>query len=155
MTTVPSASRHSVWRNAVLTAALLTACAWCVALVARADTPPAPVKSDGFRPAASIASLMAGQKQQFDALVALAADPAAKGRAHKMHEAAELLAEFGNVNIYHQDAADYREWATALRDLSLQVAVEAKKRDKADEAKIKDLVKRIDTACNDCHNKYQ
>lgn len=149
------APRPARRNSAILSGAMVGACAVCIALAAGADDrPPAP-RSEGFQPVAPLASLMTGQKQQFETLVALTNDPTAKGRAQRMHEAAEILAEFGNVNVHHHDASDYREWTVALRDLSLQVAAEARKRDKADEAKIKDLIKRIDRTCSDCHNKYQ
>ena len=49
---------------------------------------------------------------------------------------------------------DWRDWATQVRDVSLELAREAEKKD-ADEEKIAGLVKRIGETCGACHDKYQ
>lgn len=146
-----------MFRNAALTVALLGGCVWCLALVARAEDPQPPAAKAGgaFAPVASVTSLMNGQQEQFDALTTLAADAQAKGRWNKMTIAAELLAEFANINTLHKDKPDYQGWARELRATSLLVAAEAKKKSSADENKIKDLVKKLDATCKACHDVYQ
>ena len=50
-------------RNVVLTVCLLSACVWCLMLVARADS--AQDAPTAFKPVAPIESLMEGQTVQF------------------------------------------------------------------------------------------
>jgi hypothetical protein len=108
-----------------------------------------------FQPVASIDSLMNGQKEQHDALRALLADRKASGRSKKIHRAAELLAEFANVNTFHKDKPDYRAWAREVRDGCVELAVEANKRGVLDENRMQALFTRITATCESCHDVYQ
>ena len=139
-------------RNVALTVCLLSACVWCLMLVARADSAQDAPKT--FKPVAPIESLMEGQEVQFEQIGELIADKEVRFRTNKIRLAGELLAEFANVNIYHVAKEDYQGWATKVRDLSMALAEEAKKRRSADEDKMKELVKQIETNCNACHDVY-
>lgn len=139
-------------RNVVLTVCLLSACAWCLVLVARADSAQDAPKA--FKPVAPLESLMEGQEAQFEQIGELMADKEVRFRTNKIRLAAELLAEFANVNVHHNAKADYQGWAGTVRDLSMALATEAKKGRSADEDKMKELVKQIETNCNACHDVY-
>ncbi len=144
-----------MFRRMALSGCLLASCIWCLTLVARADNPPGPASDSAFKPAATLVSLMHGQDQQYKAIGDLLADPKARSRTEKLVTAAELLAELGNVNHYHNAKADYSGWADAIRDTALELSREVKKRTAADEGKMKSLHKKLGRTCMACHDAYQ
>jgi hypothetical protein len=109
----------------------------------------------GFKPAASIEALMHGQNLAFQNLGRLIEDKQAKNRANAIFLDAELLAELANVNIHHKDKADYRAFATTVRDTALDLAREARKRGEADEGKMKSLYDKLNLTCLACHDVYK
>lgn len=109
----------------------------------------------GFKPAASIEALMHGQDMAFQNLGRLLEDKQARNRANALFLDAELLAELANVNIYHKDKADYRAFATIVRDTALDLAREARKRNQADEARMKSLYDKLNETCLACHDVYK
>ena len=138
---------------AVCTFALFT---WGLVLVTRAESATQAGEKETFKPVASIDSLMRGQEQQFDALKTLMGNTGARGRAAGLVRAAELLAELANVNHQHSEKrADYNQWTIKMRTLALDIAAEAKKRKKADDAKMNTLLGEIENTCNACHDVYQ
>jgi hypothetical protein len=128
---------------------------WSVALFATGDTPPAGSAAAGFKPAASLDALMDGQNEAFMEIGRLLDDSQAKNRMNTIYLRAELIAELANVNTYHKGAADYRAWAGTVRDTALELGKEAKKKKDADEGKMKELYKKLDTTCQACHDKYK
>jgi flagellin-specific chaperone FliS len=137
-----------------LTICLLGSCAWCLAMVAGADSAQSESQSETFKPVASVDSLMHAQVKFFKAAKNAVDDKSMKERGHEIEEAAEVLAELANVNRYNSEKQDWRDWATQVRDRSLKLAREAEKKD-ADEEKISGLVKQIGESCGACHDKYQ
>ena len=135
---------------------VFTLCAGGLMLVARAESVVQEGEKETFKPVASIDSLMRGQEQQFDALTELLGDTSKRGRTAGLVRAAELLAELANVNHEHAEKrADYSAWTIKMRTLALDIATEAKKRKKADNAKMTKLLGEIDVTCNACHDVYQ
>ena len=141
-------------RRTALTIVLLAGCVWCLTLVARADSDPGP-PSDSFKPAASIDALMYGQSHHFKELGQLVKNKNAKDRADRLAMEAEVLAELANVNSFHKDKADYRGWAETLRDTSLELATEARKKKDADQSRLESLHKKLKKTCMACHDMYQ
>ena len=141
-------------RRTIVTLVLLACCVWCLAVVARADQAQSHAPSLVFKPAASLHALMSGQVQHFMAIGELIADPGAKGRAGRLRVEAELLAELANVNIYHRDKTDYRGWAAELRDTSLALAAEARKKP-PDQDRMVSLHAKLKATCGACHDVYQ
>jgi cytochrome c556 len=131
-------------------------CVWGLVLVTRAESAAQDDAKEAFKPVASLDSLMRGQEQQFEALKTLLGDTNARGRTAGLVRAAELLAELANVNHQHAEKrADYNEWTIKMRTLALDIAGEAKKRQNADDTKMKTLLGEIEATCNACHNVYQ
>jgi len=142
-------------RRLLLTVGLVVGCMWCCALVAGGEQPPAATPSPrAFKPVATLDSLMHGQGDQFQALTTLVENPQAEKRGHRLFIAAELLAEFANINTFHKDKDDYRGWASKVRDLSLELAGEAKK-EPLDDARLTDLLATLKQTCTSCHDVYQ
>ena len=137
-----------------LTVCLLGSCIWCLAMVASADSAQGESQTEAFKPVASVHSLMHAQAKFFKAARKAVGDKSMEDRGHEIGEAAEILAELANVNRYNSEKQDWRDWATQVRDTSLELAREAEKKD-ADEEKIAGLVKRIGETCGACHDKYQ
>lgn len=114
-----------------------------------------PAPSAGFKPVASVESLMLGQDDAFQKLGKLLGDKSAKDRDELIHHYAELLAELGNVNTLNNEKADYKGWATTIRDTALELSKEAKKGKSADETKMANLHKKLDATCQACHDQYR
>ena len=146
--------RRIMIRRTALTIVLLAGCVWCLTLVARADSEPSS-QSDSFKPAASIDALMYGQSQHFKTVGQLVKNKSAKDRADRLAMEAEVLAELANVNTFHKDKADYRGWAETLRDTSLELAAEARKKKDADQSRLESLRKKLKKTCIACHDMYQ
>ena len=135
---------------------VFTLCAGGLMLVAHAESFVQEGEKETFKPVASLDSLMRGQEQQFDALTKLLGTTGGRGRTAGLVRAAELLAELANVNHQHAEKrADYNAWTIKMRTLALDIATEAKKRKKADDAKMNTLLNEIDATCNACHDVYQ
>ncbi len=142
-------------RKIILTAFLVSGCIWCLALASRADTTTGESDTLTFEPAASIESLMYGQRTFFKKLKTDLAKPASADRNEHIYHVAEALAELGNVNRHHKHKQDYTQWATQLRDFSLELAKEAAKKTSVDEARMKELYTAIKHTCGNCHDVYQ
>ncbi len=137
-------------RKNILWMAAVALCGCGLTLIAQdAGTAPA------FKPAASLHALMHGQESHLLALKELLDNAKAKDRISNLATHAELLAELANVNIYHNEKADYRAWARDLRETSLEFAKEAKARGEKSEANMKAGFERIKTLCTACHDAYQ
>ena len=143
-------------RKMTLTICLFGSCLWCLALVQRVDSAqPAPAASPSFKPVARVHSLMAGQSLVFKQINEALANSQAKHRTEMIEVFAEVLAELANVNTLNSEKEDYRGWAGQLRDLSLDLAAEAKKKKKAGEDRMKTLVSNLKNTCMSCHDAYQ
>jgi cytochrome c556 len=108
-----------------------------------------------FKSVASVQALMYGQKTFFKQIDAVLKDPSYAERSETIEEAAEVLAELANVNGTKSEKADYRAWATSLRDTALKLAREADKKKTADEAAMARLLQQMGEACAACHDAYQ
>jgi hypothetical protein len=114
---------------------------------------------DCYEPAAPVEALMEAQREHSEKIKDLISAPAGdeekeKTRFHDLEHQAYILAELGNVNRHQPNAKkkDYLDWATALRDQSVELAgIVAKK----DLAAAKAQFKKIDDTCNACHEKYK
>lgn len=142
-------------RRLSLTVCLMGACFWCLTLVARGAGAEGATAASAFKPVASVHSLMEGQDQHFANIMDLLDNPKAKKRAKHIVVEAEVLAELANVNIRNRDKDDYRAWATAVRDKSLELAKEADKGSTADEKRLRTIYKQINDTCTACHDMYQ
>jgi hypothetical protein len=137
-----------------LTICLMGSCIWCLALVTNADsTQPGPAIGP-FKPVASVESLMHGQKTFFKKIGEALQNPSMPDRGEEIEEAAEVLAELANVNRYNNDKADYRAWATQLRDTALRLAHEAEEKN-VNEKRMKKLYMKLKDTCGACHDVYQ
>lgn len=141
-------------RNVTITACFLAACVWCMAMASRADSSE-PSTPKAFQPVASVQALMNGQGMLFKELNDMLRNPNAPRRSNRIATAAEVLAELANVNTLHAEKQDYTDWATQLRELSLDLSREAKKGADADEARITALMQRLQGTCQACHDVYQ
>jgi len=143
-------------RRLVLTAGLLVGCFSCFMLVTRADSAQSTASAaPPFKPVASVHSLMEGQGAYFKQISEALANPAAKRRAEDIFQGAEMLAELANVNTYNSEKEDYRRFAGRLRDTSLELAAEAKKKKDAGEDKMRSLHQKLEATCKACHDVYQ
>lgn len=138
-----------------LTVCLMGSCVWCLALATRADSAPSEGTDDGFKPVASVESLMHGQVTFFKAIGKELEEAPSEHRNHEIEEAAEVLAELANVNRYNNTKEDYRAWATQLRDTAMKLANEAEKKKDADDARMNKLYLQMKKTCGDCHDAYQ
>lgn len=142
-------------RRLALTVFLMASCVWCLALVAGGGEGQSSNATSAFRPAASVDSLMHDQDHHFEVIAELLEDPGAKKRTKRLFRHAEILAELANVNVHHRTEADYRSWAARLRDMSLELAAEAKKEGGADEDRMGTLFQSMKKTCMACHDIYQ
>lgn len=138
-------------KNVTMTVCLLFACAWCFTLVSRADS--SEPKAGEFAPVASVEGLMNGQVLVLKQIGELVGNRDAPRRAKQIEALAEVLAELANVNTLKSEKTDYRGWAGALRDTSLELAHSVKQG--ADEGKMNELINRIKATCQACHDVYQ
>ena len=142
-------------RKVVWTVFLVGGCIWCLALASRAETSVTEPDAITFEPAAPISALMYGQQTFYKTLRSELATPATAGRNGEIAYAAGVLAELANVNRHHNDKADYRQWATKLRDTALDLAKEASKTTQADNTQMNKLYLSIKQTCANCHDIYQ
>ncbi len=143
-------------RRVTTTMVLLGGCIGCLALAFGADPPSdRGTPAGSFKPVASIHGLMTGQGLVFKTLQQSLHGPKNPDRPRAVQLTAEALAELANVNILNGEKDDYRAWATQLRDTSLELAAEAKKKTEADDAKMKALLTKVEATCNACHDAYQ
>ena len=138
-----------------LTVVLFAACVWCLAFVTRVDSAPPALADGSFKPVASINGLMTGQILAFKQLQQSLNGKKGADRPKAIQLTSEALAELANVNTYNGEKDDYRGWAAQLRDTALELAGEAKKKDNADETKMKSLLATLEATCKSCHDVYQ
>lgn len=141
-------------RKFALTLSLTAGCVWCLALATDADGSFTTMIEDGFKPVASVESLMHGQGKFWKEITEWLQKPASEHRSAELVESAEVLAELANVNRFNKDKEDYRAWATKLRDTAMAFAAEAKKKE-VDETALRTLRATMKNACADCHDMYQ
>jgi len=144
-----------MFRKTALTICLMASCIWCLALATSADSAQSVGETGAFKPVAPVGSLMHGQGVFFKAIRAELEEPANEERNHEIQEAAEVLAELANVNRLNKDKADYRTWATELRDTALAMATEAGKKAAADETELQSIFTTMKAKCQACHDVYQ
>lgn len=142
-------------RRMALTVVLFAGCIWCLALVTRADSAPSAPAGGPYKPVASVHGLMTGQMLAFKQLQTSLNGKKDADRPRAIQLASEALAELANVNTYNNEKEDYRTWAGQLRDTAMELAGEAKKKDQADENKMKALFVKLEGTCNSCHDAYQ
>ena len=104
---------------------------------------------------ASVRGVMTGQMLAFKRLQTSLTGTKDVDRPVAIQLTSEALAELANVNTYNNEKEDYRGWAGQLRDTALELAGEAKKKDNADEDKMKSLLDKLDATCKSCHDAYQ
>ena len=138
-----------------LTILLFAVCIGCLALVTTANSAPSAPAGGPYKPVASVHGLMTGQMLAFKQLQASLTGKKDPDRPRVIQLTAEALAELANVNTYNKDKDDYRGWAGQLRDTALELAGEAKKKDTADEGKMKSLLAKLEATCQSCHDAYQ
>lgn len=113
-----------------------------------------PMGPPTFKPVMPIYALMVEQDKHFEQIRNLIRKDQ-EDRFGKLRHAGFALAEMANINTFHDQAsehADYRQWTLDMKADALKLADFAKQ-EKLDD--IKSLAKKINTACNDCHDKYQ
>lgn len=142
-------------RKMALTVVLFAGCIWCLALVTTAQSAPSPPSGGPYKPVASIHGLMTGQALAFKQLQASLTGKKEADRPRAIQLTSEALAELANVNTYNGEKDEYRGWAAQLRDTALELAGEAKKKDQADEDKMKSLLAKLEATCKSCHDAYQ
>lgn len=142
-------------RKMALTVVLLAGCIWCLALVTTANSAPSAPAGGTYKPVASVHGLMAGQMLAFKQIQTSLNGKKDADRPRIIQLTSEALAELANVNTYIKDKDDYRGWAGQLRDTAMELAGEAKKKDTANEDKMKSLFAKIEGTCNSCHDAYQ
>jgi len=142
-------------RRMALTVVLFAGCIWCLALVTTANSAPSAPAGGSFKPVASVRGLMIGQMLAFKQLQTSLTGKKDAERAGAIQLTSEALAELANVNTYNNEKEDYRGWAGQLRDTALELAGEAKKKDMADEDKMKSLLTKLEGTCQSCHDAYQ
>ena len=144
-----------MFRRTALTVCLMASCIWCLALASAANSTQSDPGAGVFKPVAPVGSLMHGQGVFFKAIRKELDEPTGEERNHEIQEAAEVLAELANVNRLNKDKADYRIWATELRDTALAMANEAKKKAAADDSKLQAIFATMKSKCQACHDVYQ
>ncbi len=142
-------------RRMALTVVLFAGCILCLALVTTANSAPSSPAGGPFKPVASVHGLMTGQMLAFKGLQTSLNGKKDAERPRAIQLTSEALAELANVNTYNNEKEDYRGWAGQLRDTALELADEAKKKDKADEGKMKSLLAKLEGTCKSCHDAYQ
>lgn len=142
-------------RRMSLTVILFAGCIWCVALVTTANSVPSAPAGGSYKPVASVRGLMTGQMLAFKQLQTSLAGKKDAERPGAIQLTSEALAELANVNTYNNEKENYRGWAGQLRDTAMEIAVEAKRKDMADEDKMKSLFDKIEKTCQSCHDAYQ
>jgi len=142
-------------RKMALTVVLFAGCIWCLALVTTADSAPSAPAGEPYKPVASVHGLMTGQMLAFKQLKTSFTGKKDADRPRAIQLSSEALAELANVNTYNSEKEDYRTWAGQLRDTAMELAGEAKKKDQADEDKMKSLFAKLEGTCNSCHDAYQ
>jgi len=142
-------------RKMALTVVLFAGCIWCLALVTTANSAPSAPAGGPYKPVASVHGLMTGQMLAFKQLQTSLTGKKDADRPRTIQLTSEALAELANVNTYNNEKEDYRTWAGQLRDTALELAGEAKNKDKADEGKMKSLFAKLEGTCNSCHDAYQ
>lgn len=152
-------------KKTVLTIVLLTACLWCLVLVASAgsgppetaqpggapSSPPTPSAAGSYALVAPVEALMHLQDYCFGRVRDLVVDEQAEDRFEEMEAQAFGLAELCNLNAYRAEHDDYRNWAMTARDASLKIAAAAKQKDVE---QVKSLSRDIQKTCKACHDKY-
>ncbi len=138
-----------------LTVVLFAGCIACLAMVTTANSAPSAPAGGAYKPVASVHGIMAGQMLAFNQIKTSLDGKKDPNRPRMIQLTSEALAELANVNTYLKDKDDYRGWAGQLRDTALELAGEAKKKDTADEEKMRSLFAKIEGACNACHDAYQ
>jgi hypothetical protein len=138
-----------------LTVVLFAGCIWCLALVTTADSAPSAPGGGPYKPVASVRGVMTGQMLAFKQLQTSLAGTKDVDRPVAIQLTSEALAELANVNTYNNEKEDYRGWAGQLRDTAMELAGEAKKKDNADEDKMKSLLAKLEATCKSCHDAYQ
>ena len=108
-----------------------------------------------FKPLASVSGLMSGQGMMFGQLQKAVADKDTPRRMATIGVLSQVLAELSNVNQYHEVQADYQGWARELSVAAMGISAEASKGTKADDEKMKTLVRSIKNTCGACHDAYQ
>lgn len=142
-------------RRMALTVILFAGCIWCLVPVTTADSAPSAPAGGPYKPVASVHGLMTGQMLAFKQLQTTMNGNKDPDRPRMIQMTSEALAELANVNTYLKDKDDYRGWAGQLRDTAMELAAEAKKKDTADESKMKSFFDKIEKTCNACHDAYQ
>ena len=142
-------------RRIALTVVLFAGCIGCLALVTTANSAPSASAAGPYKPVASVRGVMTGQKLAFKQLQTSLTGTKDMDRPVAIQLTSEALAELANVNTYNNEKEDYRTWAGQLRDTAMELAGEAKKKDKADEDKMKSLLATLDATCKSCHDAYQ
>ncbi len=142
-------------RRMALTVVLFAGCIWCLALVTTADSAPSAPGGGPYKPVASVRGVMTGQMLAFKQLQTSLAGTKDVDRPVAIQLTSEALAELANVNTYNNEKEDYRGWAGQLRDTAMELAGEAKKKDNADEDKMKSLLAKLEATCKSCHDAYQ
>ncbi|MBL8878606.1 MAG: cytochrome c [Phycisphaerales bacterium] len=107
-----------------------------------------PTPSGGFKPTTPRTSLMHWHDRAFDELL--------EGISRKDGESAEaawLLAELANVNSFHSEKPNYRNWADQLRDGAIEIADTIRKKRDFDRAKA--LCNKLKDTCKRCHDAYK
>ena len=142
-------------RKMALTVVLFATCIGCLALVTTANSAPSAPAGGPYKPVASVHGLMTGQMLAFKQLQTSLTGKKNADRPAAIQLTSEALAELANVNTYNKEKEDYRGWAGQLRDTAMDLAEEAKKKDKADENKMKSLLTKLEGTCKSCHDAYQ
>jgi len=142
-------------RKATITVMIICGCMWGLALVTRVDSAEPEKGASAFKPVASVHSLMEGQETFFKKIDEALKNPKAPKRMNQIGVGAEVLAELANVNTRNKSEADYVQWAGELRDMAVELAGEAKKKEGANEEKLNSLFTKMKAACQACHDKYQ
>ena len=142
-------------RRMALTVVLFAVCILCLALVTTADSAPSASAAGPYKPVASVRGLMTGQMLAFKRLQTSLTGTKDVDRPVAIQLTSEALAELANVNTYNNEKEDYRAWAGQLRDTAMELAGEAKKKDQADEGKMKSLLAKLESTCKSCHDAYQ
>ncbi len=142
-------------RKVGLTVILFAGCIWCLALATQANSAQDVPTRMPFKPVASVKSLMHGQGAFFKTIMTELEKPAGAERNQEIRESAEVLAELANVNRHHAQKDDYLGWSTQVRDVALQLAAEAGKKGRVDDARLNTILGTMKSACGACHDVYQ
>ncbi len=144
-----------MFRNATITVMALCAGVFILAVVTRVDSAESTMSAGAFKPVASVHSLMEGQATFFKNIGEALQNAEAPKRMKHIGVGAEVLAELANVNTHNRSEADYIQWAGELRDMAVELAGEAKKKEGANEETMNSLFDRMKATCQACHDKYQ